>query len=312
VANLCRLHRGQSGLGSEQSPADEQPQVPKPSHKLGTAEGASSGMPSFAVPPQAPQLAQQAENETGKPREAVPKGDPEPGSRLRAHHQAVPGAAEEDEVGCARASSPGETSEQLRELRGELTRHCGARSLLPWALCLLHRHFAASDAEKFTGIWLMNEAEAKGLMRKALDADRIIHTQQLGLPWEEPRYWFLDNVGPLGHHAGARTVTKLAAEFLTGGMHSALVTLVALGDPRLPRDSPSCHSWPCIARWGLTGVTLRAQAGAVPSPELAHAKPAWGSSHRTLPSAPSSRQADQEPARVPAPSGGFPGRREQL
>ncbi|XP_075301374.1 dynein regulatory complex protein 1-like [Opisthocomus hoazin] len=77
------------------------------------------------------------------------------------------------------------------------------------------RHFAASDAEKFTGIWLMNEAEAKGLMRKALDADRIIHTQQLGLPWEEPRYWFLDNVGPLGHHAGARTVTKLAAEFLT-------------------------------------------------------------------------------------------------
>ncbi|XP_075606405.1 dynein regulatory complex protein 1 isoform X2 [Balearica regulorum gibbericeps] len=77
------------------------------------------------------------------------------------------------------------------------------------------RHFAVSDAEKFTEVWLMNEEEAKGLMRKALDADRIIHTQQLGLPWEEPRYWFLDNVGPLGHYKVKRMATKLAAEVLT-------------------------------------------------------------------------------------------------
>ncbi|GAB0185252.1 dynein regulatory complex protein 1 [Grus japonensis] len=77
------------------------------------------------------------------------------------------------------------------------------------------RHFAVSDAEKFTEVWLMNEEEAKGLMRKALDADRIIHTQQLGLPWEEPRYWFLGNVGPLGHYKAKRMATKLAAEVLT-------------------------------------------------------------------------------------------------
>ncbi|XP_075563870.1 dynein regulatory complex protein 1 [Pelecanus crispus] len=77
------------------------------------------------------------------------------------------------------------------------------------------RHFAVSDAEKFTKVWLMNEEEAKGLMRKALDADRIIHTQQLGLPWEEPRYWFLNNVGPLGHYKVKRMATKLAAEVLT-------------------------------------------------------------------------------------------------
>ncbi|XP_072711586.1 dynein regulatory complex protein 1 [Ciconia boyciana] len=76
------------------------------------------------------------------------------------------------------------------------------------------RHFAVSDAEKFTEVWLMNEEEAKGLMRKALDADRIIHTQQLGLPWEEPRYWFLNNVGPLGHYKAKRMATKLAAEVL--------------------------------------------------------------------------------------------------
>ncbi|NXO49916.1 DRC1 protein, partial [Aramus guarauna] len=77
------------------------------------------------------------------------------------------------------------------------------------------RHFAVSDAEKFTEVWLMNEEEAKGLMRKALDADRIIHTQQLGLPWEEPHYWFLDNVGPLGRYKAKRMATKLAAEVLT-------------------------------------------------------------------------------------------------
>ncbi|NWW45682.1 DRC1 protein, partial [Pedionomus torquatus] len=77
------------------------------------------------------------------------------------------------------------------------------------------RHFAVSDAEKFTEVWLMNEEEAKELMRKALDADRIIHTQQLGLPWEEPDYWFLHNVGPLQHYKAKRMATKLAVEVLT-------------------------------------------------------------------------------------------------
>ncbi|XP_010174409.1 dynein regulatory complex protein 1, partial [Antrostomus carolinensis] len=77
------------------------------------------------------------------------------------------------------------------------------------------RHFAVSDVEKFTEVWLMNEEEAKGLMREALDADRIIHTQQLGLHWEEPHYWFLNNVGPLGHSKAKRMATKLAVEVLT-------------------------------------------------------------------------------------------------
>ncbi|NXK55496.1 DRC1 protein, partial [Chauna torquata] len=77
------------------------------------------------------------------------------------------------------------------------------------------RHFATSNAEKFMEVWLMNEEEAKGLMQKALDADRIIHTQQLGLPWEEPHYWFLNNVGPLRHYKAKRMATKLAAEVLT-------------------------------------------------------------------------------------------------
>ncbi|NXL68123.1 DRC1 protein, partial [Chordeiles acutipennis] len=79
------------------------------------------------------------------------------------------------------------------------------------------RQFAVSDFEKFKEVWLMNEEEAKGLMREALDADRIIHTQQLGLPWEEPRYWFLNNVGPLGQYKAKRMATKLAMEVLTVG-----------------------------------------------------------------------------------------------
>lgn len=137
-------------------------------------------------------------------------------------------------MGCAWASTHDKASEHLSEVQGELTRHFGAWSLLPWAISLLHRLFAVADAEKFTEVWLMNEAEAKELMQKALDADRIIHIQQLGLPWEEPHYWFLNNVGPLGHYKVKRRATKLAAEVLTGTMHNALVTLVAVGEPHLP------------------------------------------------------------------------------
>ncbi|NXI41127.1 DRC1 protein, partial [Galbula dea] len=79
------------------------------------------------------------------------------------------------------------------------------------------RHFAAVDAEKFLEVWLVNEEEAKELVRKALAADHIIHTQQLGLPWQEPQHWFLGSVGPLGQYKEKKKATKLAAEVLTGG-----------------------------------------------------------------------------------------------
>ncbi|NXH11161.1 DRC1 protein, partial [Bucco capensis] len=81
------------------------------------------------------------------------------------------------------------------------------------------RHFAAVDAEKFTEVWLLNEEEAKKLMRKALAADHLIHRQQLALPWEEPSYWFLTNVGPLGYSKEKEKnnkATRLAAEVLAG------------------------------------------------------------------------------------------------
>ncbi len=36
-------------------------------------------------------------------------------------------------------------------------------------------------------MWLMNEAQAKELIKDVLEEDRIIHEQQLGLPWEKPQ-----------------------------------------------------------------------------------------------------------------------------
>lgn len=35
-------------------------------------------------------------------------------------------------------------------------------------------------------MWLMNETQAKELIKDVLEEDRIIHEQQLGLPWKRP------------------------------------------------------------------------------------------------------------------------------
>uniref|UniRef100_A0A8D2IZE3 Dynein regulatory complex protein 1 n=1 Tax=Varanus komodoensis TaxID=61221 RepID=A0A8D2IZE3_VARKO len=79
------------------------------------------------------------------------------------------------------------------------------------------RHFAIVDAEHFREVWLMNEEEAKRLIRKALDADRVIHAQQLGLPWVEPGDWFLHNVGPVVHTRTEKSAHQLAQEVLAEG-----------------------------------------------------------------------------------------------
>ncbi|NXS16297.1 DRC1 protein, partial [Mystacornis crossleyi] len=84
------------------------------------------------------------------------------------------------------------------------------------------RQLARGRAEKFRRVWLANEEEAKGLIREALDADRIIHVQQLGIPWEEPRLWFMDNVGPLGGRREKKDAMEVAAELLEGGIRKFL------------------------------------------------------------------------------------------
>uniref|UniRef100_A0A8C7GK54 Dynein regulatory complex protein 1 n=1 Tax=Oncorhynchus kisutch TaxID=8019 RepID=A0A8C7GK54_ONCKI len=59
------------------------------------------------------------------------------------------------------------------------------------------RHFAAIDAKKFEEVWLMNEEEVKALVEKALDTDRLVHEQQLGLAWQRPSLAFMERCGPL-------------------------------------------------------------------------------------------------------------------
>ncbi|XP_036191018.1 dynein regulatory complex protein 1 [Myotis myotis] len=75
------------------------------------------------------------------------------------------------------------------------------------------RHFVLIDEEKFWDFWVMNEEEAKGLISKALDVDRIIHTQHLGLPWTAPDFWFLKNVGPLFQQQ-QKSATQILEEVL--------------------------------------------------------------------------------------------------
>ncbi|XP_011899705.1 PREDICTED: dynein regulatory complex protein 1 isoform X3 [Cercocebus atys] len=77
----------------------------------------------------------------------------------------------------------------------------------------INRHFALIDDEKFREIWLMNEEEAKDLIARAFDVDRIIHTHHLGLPWTAPDFWFLKNVGPISQQP-QKSATQIVEEML--------------------------------------------------------------------------------------------------
>ncbi|XP_016065482.1 PREDICTED: dynein regulatory complex protein 1 [Miniopterus natalensis] len=76
------------------------------------------------------------------------------------------------------------------------------------------RHFALIDEQKFREIWLMNEEEAKDLISRAFDVDRIIHTHHLGLPWTAPDFWFLKNVGPISQQQLQKSATEVLEEVL--------------------------------------------------------------------------------------------------
>ncbi len=88
----------------------------------------------------------------------------------------------------------------------------------PCLVCL-ERHFAALDAERFEKIWLISEGEVKALAHRALETDRIIHEQQLGLVWGSPPLPFMERSGPIEHKT-LRTASQAAADTLqeeTGG-----------------------------------------------------------------------------------------------
>lgn len=48
-------------------------------------------------------------------------------------------------------------------------------------------HFEQADERKFRDVWEMNEQEVRGLISKVLEADRLIHEQQLGHEWMQPK-----------------------------------------------------------------------------------------------------------------------------
>ncbi|XP_045700562.1 dynein regulatory complex protein 1 isoform X2 [Phyllostomus hastatus] len=75
------------------------------------------------------------------------------------------------------------------------------------------RHFTLIDDKKFREIWLMNEEEAKGLISRAFNIDRIIHTHHLGLPWTASDFWFLKNVGPISQRQ-RKSATRILEEVL--------------------------------------------------------------------------------------------------
>ena len=75
------------------------------------------------------------------------------------------------------------------------------------------KHFLAVDLKKFHDIWKMNEEQCKILANNLLEADRIIHEQQLGLEWISPDVSFMDNIGPIQDadktRSGKEFVTEL-------------------------------------------------------------------------------------------------------
>uniref|UniRef100_A0A8C7GHH8 Dynein regulatory complex protein 1 n=1 Tax=Oncorhynchus kisutch TaxID=8019 RepID=A0A8C7GHH8_ONCKI len=93
------------------------------------------------------------------------------------------------------------------------------------------RHFAAIDAKKFEEVWLMNEEEVKALVEKALDTDRLVHEQQLGLAWQRPSLAFMERCGPLQpQRQTQKTAHQAISELLqeregSEGEHSGTVSV---------------------------------------------------------------------------------------
>ncbi|KAG7331384.1 hypothetical protein KOW79_005353 [Hemibagrus wyckioides] len=71
------------------------------------------------------------------------------------------------------------------------------------------RHFEEVDTKHYKEIWLMKEDEAKALACRAVDLDRVIHEQVLGLTWSPPTLPFMDHSSPNTHtHFTDRETTQ--------------------------------------------------------------------------------------------------------
>merc|ERR1719161_1029862 len=74
-------------------------------------------------------------------------------------------------------------------------------------------HFEQADEKKFREVWEMNEGEVRQLITKVLEADRLLHEQQLGHEWlppkEEQLLQELDTFSESGTTTGKSSVTNL-------------------------------------------------------------------------------------------------------
>ncbi|XP_060732023.1 dynein regulatory complex protein 1-like isoform X1 [Tachysurus vachellii] len=68
------------------------------------------------------------------------------------------------------------------------------------------RHFAAVYGKRYEEVWLMKEDEAKGFVSRAVDLDRVIHEQILGLSWSPPTLPFMDHSIPKQPQRSAQQV----------------------------------------------------------------------------------------------------------
>ncbi|KAH7460432.1 hypothetical protein KRP22_008385 [Phytophthora ramorum] len=75
-----------------------------------------------------------------------------------------------------------------------------------------YAHFETSDSNKYDDVWQMHEEEAIRKIDKLLDADRIIHEQQLGLAWRPPS----QSIRNWSHSAKAGDVAALQKQLENG------------------------------------------------------------------------------------------------
>lgn len=73
-------------------------------------------------------------------------------------------------------------------------------------------HFEQADEKKFREVWEMNEEEAHVLIDQVLEADRIIHEQQLGHDWMHPKPEQLDEELETFSESGTATGKSTAIE----------------------------------------------------------------------------------------------------
>merc|ERR1711865_1324756 len=82
-------------------------------------------------------------------------------------------------------------------------------------------HFEQADEKKFLEVWKMNEDDVRLLIAKVLEADRLLHEQQLGHEWlppkEEQLLQELDNFSESGTTTGKSTaLTEDLAQSVSG------------------------------------------------------------------------------------------------